>query len=75
MMNAVRNLKGTKKMKHVFMVILLTIAILMVNGCGAKGECESCGQYEKLNTYKDGNYTEKLCDDCYSLQKFEDSFF
>lgn len=60
-------------MRRFFSLILILVLLLTVmftfSACG-KGECEMCGQTEKLNTYNSGGSSMKLCDDCYRLAKF-----
>jgi hypothetical protein len=54
--------------------IVFSLAALL-SGCGKKGECDECGAYGKLHTYKMLGETFYLCDDCYSSYKELTSMF
>ena len=55
----------------IFLVLTLSLAMTLALAACGKGECDMCGQSEKLNTYSSsGGSTMKLCDDCYQLAKF-----
>lgn len=50
------------------MMTVMMAAVLA--GCGKKGECEDCGQVEKLNEYVDEDgESHWYCDDCYRMEK------
>ncbi len=54
----------------VWLLIVIGLLILAPRFINIKGECESCGQIERLNTYRyNSGYKSKLCDDCYRLEK------
>ncbi len=64
-------------MKRVFAIILIVVCLLTVCcslcGCDKHGECEECGQNEKLNEFviSSDNFSKTywLCDDCYRWYK------
>lgn len=60
-----------KNFKRIMVGFLLTaLMIVTLSGCGKRGECEDCGQNEKLNKYveEDGD-VHWYCDDCYRMEK------
>lgn len=61
-------MRGTKKLLVILMLIVIAI---MLSACGRKGNCESCGQYEKLKkfVYKSSGETHWYCDTCYNISK------
>ena len=54
----------------VALLIILSLLVLICAGCAMKGNCDNCGQYEKLSkfTFYDGS-TMNLCDDCRRMYK------
>lgn len=66
-------------MKKIISIILIVALLLMTivsfTGCEKKGTCESCGQQEVLKKYVDSDKeTYWLCEYCYNMQKFIDTF-
>ena len=55
-------------MKRIILVLLF--ASMLLAGCSRKGECDECGQIEKLNKFVayDGDVF-YYCDDCYRIAK------
>lgn len=44
--------------------------MLSFTACGKTGECDSCGQVEKLKEYKTSyGEVEHYCNDCYRMAK------
>ena len=64
-------MNNSKRLIAIFFVAVFMLATLA--GCAKRGECEECGQNEKLNKYveKDGDIR-WYCDDCYRMAKFFD---
>lgn len=61
-------MKTCKRFMVIFVMAVLTMVVL--TGCGKKGECEDCGQVEKLNEFVDGDGDSHwYCDDCYKMEK------
>jgi len=65
----------SRKKDGIIPVILIFAVVLLLVGCSTKGECEDCGQYEKLTkyTYSSGSSV-NVCDDCYQYEKFMNSW-
>lgn len=61
-------MKSLKRFAVIFIVLIFMFTTLA--GCAKRGECEECGQNEKLNKYveKDGDIR-WYCDDCYQMAK------
>lgn len=61
-------MRNFKKFTVIFFVAIFMFVTL--SGCGKRGECEECGQNEKLNKYVDQNDNIRwYCDDCYKMAK------
>lgn len=57
--------------KRVMMLGVLMIMMLSIVGCSKTGECDGCGQNEKLNEYVTTSGTTRYyCDYCYDMAKF-----
>lgn len=60
-------------MKHTKSIMLVTLALLIsltLTACAKKGNCEECGQYEKLNKFTEKNGTVHwYCDYDYNMAK------
>lgn len=57
------------KKKSVLACILLFM-LFTITGCEKTGECDGCGQNEKLNEYVTRNNTTRYyCDYCYNMAK------
>lgn len=54
-------------------IVTLCLAVLMllsISGCAKRGECDGCGQNEKLREFvQDNGKTYWYCDDCYRIAK------
>jgi hypothetical protein len=66
-------------MKRILVLVLVVCIVFslaaLLSGCAKKGECDECGAYGKLHTYKMLGETFYLCDDCYSSYKELTSMF
>lgn len=61
-------MKNSKK--HIIIVFMAIIMLIALSGCGKRGECEECGQTEKLNKFvEDDGDIRWYCDDCYRMAK------
>ena len=59
-------------MKRIICAIFAAFALSgMLGACDKVGECETCGQREKLNKFVD-KYDDVhwYCDQCYGMEKF-----
>lgn len=63
--------KVMKTLQKFLVILMMTVMMASVlAGCGKKGECEDCGQVEKLNEYVDEDgESHWYCDDCYRMEK------
>ncbi len=56
--------------KIVALILSLMLALSGLSGCSKTGNCEECGQKEKLNEFVDSRgKTHWYCDDCYRMAK------
>ena len=59
-----------KRIKSYLILIVAVVVMFALSGCGRTGECEECGQTEKLTKYvTSSGDTEWVCDDCRKMMK------
>lgn len=59
-----------KRLAVVLILCLVLFIGIVAVGCATEGVCDSCGQTDTLNTYKNSSgQTRQYCDFCYNMAK------